>query len=231
MCYQMYHSDKVRKRNNNDSAIHNFVPWLAFVSCFLFCCSFHTTVILQGTLSKPCASSVYLLRIQVLPFSVKCHTVSKHTILNRTAKLMLHTDHSRLNHRKVKVQLPCAFNWVPRHKGVLREWRYSSTHSLISALDEGEWSASRPGHFTPRKTAPVTHWIGGWVCPRAGLDSVVKRKIPSPCRGSNPWSCFLYPSATSLSYPSSYLNQYEHYLNSLYQLHYCDYDLKDRRYM
>jgi hypothetical protein len=30
------------------------------------------------------------------------------------------------------------------HEGVLGEWRYSSTHSLTSALDGGEWSASRP---------------------------------------------------------------------------------------
>jgi hypothetical protein len=31
-----------------------------------------------------------------------------------------------------------------------------------------------------------THWIGGWVGLRAGLDKMVKRKIPSPCRDSNP---------------------------------------------
>jgi len=37
------------------------------------------------------------------------------------------------------------------------------------ALDGGERSASRSGHFTPREGAPVTHWIGG-------LDAVVKRK-------------------------------------------------------
>jgi hypothetical protein len=37
------------------------------------------------------------------------------------------------------------------------EWRYSSTHSLTSALDGGEWSASRPGRFIPRKKAPGTH--------------------------------------------------------------------------
>jgi hypothetical protein len=30
----------------------------------------------------------------------------------------------------------------------------SSTHSLTSALDGGEWSASRPGRFTPRERAP-----------------------------------------------------------------------------
>jgi hypothetical protein len=63
---------------------------------------------------------------------------------------------------------------------------YSSTHSLTSALDGGEWSASRPGRFTTRERDPGTHWIGGWVGPRAGLNAVVKRKIPSPYRESNP---------------------------------------------
>jgi hypothetical protein len=62
---------------------------------------------------------------------------------------------------------------------------YSSTHSLTSALDGGEWSALRPGRFTPRERAPGTHWIGGWVDPRAILDPVVKRKIPSRRRESN----------------------------------------------
>jgi hypothetical protein len=48
---------------------------------------------------------------------------------------------------------------------------------LTSALAGGEWSASRPGRFTPEETAPGTHWIGGWVDPRAGLDDVEKRKF------------------------------------------------------
>jgi hypothetical protein len=44
--------------------------------------------------------------------------------------------------------------------------------------------------FTPRQLysqgkIPGTHWIGGWVGPRAVLDTVVKRKIPSPRRESN----------------------------------------------
>jgi hypothetical protein len=50
------------------------------------------------------------------------------------------------------VKLSLCFNWAPRHEGVLGEWTYSSTHSLTSVLDEGEWSASRPGRFTPRYT-------------------------------------------------------------------------------
>jgi hypothetical protein len=58
------------------------------------------------------------------------------------------------------------------------EWRYSSTHSLTSALDGGEWSASRTGRFITKDRASDTHWIGGWVGPRAVLGAVVKRKIP-----------------------------------------------------
>jgi hypothetical protein len=48
---------------------------------------------------------------------------------------------------------------------------------LTSALVGGEWSASRPSRFTPRERTPNTHWIGGWVGPRAGLDNVEKRKF------------------------------------------------------
>jgi hypothetical protein len=77
-------------------------------------------------------------------------------------------------------------NWEPRREGVLGEWKYSSTHSLTSALDGGELSASRPGRFVLMERAPITRWIGGWVGPRAGLDAVVKGKIPSPCRDSEP---------------------------------------------
>jgi hypothetical protein len=72
---------------------------------------------------------------------------------------------------------------------------YSFTHSLTSALDGDEWLASRPGRFTPREKTPGTHWIGGWVGPRAVLDAVVKRKIPSPRRESNPRIPIVQPVA------------------------------------
>jgi hypothetical protein len=65
-------------------------------------------------------------------------------------------------------------------------WRYSSTHSLSSELDGGEWSASYTGHFIPEEISLGTHWIAGWVVPSAGLKAVVKRKISSPRRESNP---------------------------------------------
>jgi hypothetical protein len=53
------------------------------------------------------------------------------------------------------VNVSLCFNWAPRHEGVLGEWRYSSTYSLTLVLDGGEWSASRPGRFTPRKRASL----------------------------------------------------------------------------
>jgi hypothetical protein len=49
--------------------------------------------------------------------------------------------------------------------------------SLTSPLVRGEWSASRPGRFTPGKEPPGAHWIGGWVDPTAGLDDLEKRKF------------------------------------------------------
>jgi hypothetical protein len=90
-----------------------------------------------------------------------------------------------LRSRKVKVKLSLFCKWAPRHEGVLGEWKYRSIHSLTLALDGGEWSASRPGRFNHREIASGIHWIGGWVGPRAVLDAVVNRKIPSSRRESN----------------------------------------------
>jgi hypothetical protein len=46
-------------------------------------------------------------------------------------------------------------------------------------LDLGtSWrSTSRPCRFTPGERAPGTHWIGGWVDLRAGLDDLETRKF------------------------------------------------------
>jgi hypothetical protein len=50
---------------------------------------------------------------------------------------------------------------------------------LTSALDGGEWSASRPGRFTPGKRALRNHWMGGWVDPNAGKNSYPHRDLNS----------------------------------------------------
>jgi tRNA G26 N,N-dimethylase Trm1 len=46
---------------------------------------------------------------------------------------------------------------------------YSSTHSLTSALDGGELSASRPGHFTPRERPLVP------IGQEAGLRDIINK--------------------------------------------------------
>jgi hypothetical protein len=53
---------------------------------------------------------------------------------------------------------------------------------LLSTLVGEEWLASRPCRFTSGEIAPGTHWIGGLVGPRTGLDDVQKRKF-STLRG------------------------------------------------
>jgi hypothetical protein len=46
------------------------------------------------------------------------------------------------------------------------------SHIFLTSALVGEWSASRPGRFTPGKEAPPhTHCIEGRVDPRAGLDN------------------------------------------------------------
>jgi hypothetical protein len=48
---------------------------------------------------------------------------------------------------------------------------------LISALAGGEWSASRPGCFTPGGKTPGTHSIRYLVDSRTSLDYIEKRKF------------------------------------------------------
>jgi hypothetical protein len=52
-----------------------------------------------------------------------------------------------------------------------------------------------PAALSPREGAPGTHCIGGWVGPRAVLDAVVKRKIPSPRWESNRRTPIVQPVA------------------------------------
>jgi hypothetical protein len=83
--------------------------------------------------------------------------------------------------------------------------RYSSYSFLISALDGGEWSESRPGRaLPPGERTPGTHCTGGWVGPRAGLDAEARGKILCLCRGSNPGRLVRRQTLYLLSYPGTY---------------------------
>ena len=78
-----------------------------------------------------------------------------------------------------------------RHDGI--SWGELKLPSLTAALDWSEWSASRPGRFTPRTNA-----VGGWVGLRAGLDFLETRQIICPCRESNHDFLVTHPVAPSL---------------------------------
>jgi hypothetical protein len=88
---------------------------------------------------------------------------------------------------KVKVKCKVVSVLLTEHHAVKAYWGSGciAPNILVSALDGGERSASRPCRFTPRERAPGTHTIGGWVGPRACLDAVVMRKIFSPYWDSN----------------------------------------------
>jgi hypothetical protein len=66
---------------------------------------------------------------------------------------------------------------------------YSSYSFTTSVLIGGEWSASRLGRASPPgKGPPSTHWIGGWMGPRAGVDTEARGTILSPLPGIEPRS-------------------------------------------
>jgi hypothetical protein len=62
--------------------------------------------------------------------------------------------------------------------------------------------------FTPGERTPSTHWIGGWVGLRAGLDPGARRKILCPCRGSNPDRPARSQTLYCLNYHGSRQNRY-----------------------
>jgi hypothetical protein len=63
---------------------------------------------------------------------------------------------------------------------------YSSYSFTILALDGGQRHA--PVTLQPWGKHPFTHCTGGWVGPRAGLDTEARGKILSPLPRSEPRS-------------------------------------------
>jgi len=60
----------------------------------------------------------------------------------------------------IKLKLPLC---LTEHHAMKTYWGSEGidNHSLTSALGGREWSASRPGYFTPKERTPGTHWLGG----------------------------------------------------------------------
>jgi hypothetical protein len=81
---------------------------------------------------------------------------------------------------EVKVKLSLCFNWALRHEGVVGEWKYLLHAFLRAGLDGGEWSASRPGHFTPQEKSPwcpLDRMLGG---PQSRSESGDEEKHSQP---------------------------------------------------
>jgi hypothetical protein len=68
---------------------------------------------------------------------------------------------------------------VPQHTygGTEEEGKYSSYSFMTSALDRVSGQRHDPAVFTPGERTHGNHFAGGWVGPRAGLDTDVRGKI------------------------------------------------------
>jgi hypothetical protein len=71
----------------------------------------------------------------------------------------------------------------------MAEWRYRSTILIVSS--RRRWVVS----FMLQQVHPRTHWTGGWLVFRTGLDTVKKIKVSCPRGESNPDSSVIYPAA------------------------------------
>jgi len=69
---------------------------------------------------------------------------------------------------------------------------------LSSALDIVEYSAPRPGRFTPTKFYTVAHSIGGSVGSSADRRVPERRKVSFSCRGSKHVPSVVQPVSSSL---------------------------------
>jgi len=65
-------------------------------------------------------------------------------------------------------------------------------HASLLAPYRSEWSASCPGCFTPKERAPGTHCVQGWMGSRASMDTMAKKKIPTPAGNQ---TLFVQPAA------------------------------------
>jgi hypothetical protein len=74
---------------------------------------------------------------------------------------------------------------------MIKHYATKTWRSAGIALDQSEWPASRTNRFNPGVRATGTHWIGGWVGLRAGLDDVENRNIlPLPAFEPRPSSSY-----------------------------------------
>jgi hypothetical protein len=64
----------------------------------------------------------------------------------------------------------------------MRDWRYSSTTTILDLGTNVSDQLHAPEALPPREIAVGTHGLGGWMDPKAGLDDV-KKRIVLPVQG------------------------------------------------
>jgi hypothetical protein len=69
--------------------------------------------------------------------------------------------------------------WASRYEDVWEKGGITSTLSNLG-IEGAEWSASRPGRFTPEEAAPGSDWIGDRVDQWACLGFIRENLFPCP---------------------------------------------------
>jgi hypothetical protein len=78
---------------------------------------------------------------------------------------------------------------------------------LTLALDGGEWSVSRPRHFTLGERSPGTHWTGDWVGPTEEVWKLWRKEQYCACTESNPVRpARSYPNSEPLNFMQKFSN-------------------------
>jgi hypothetical protein len=86
--------------------------------------------------------------------------------------------------RQTNVKLSLLF--ITEHHAIKAYWGSGGIFQCMLDIGTRRNGQLHISAANPRERAPGIHCIGGWVGPRAGLDAVVRRKISSPYRNSNP---------------------------------------------
>jgi hypothetical protein len=127
--------------------------------------------------------------------------------------LVFYSGHYLSNLYSSNVTFPISYyrysSPATRHEGALGEKRNSSYSFTTSALDEGEWSASRPGRALPPGKGPPVPIVqeAGWA-PEPVWTQEARGKILSPLPGIEPRSPGRPARSQTLyclSYPAPYL--------------------------